>query len=230
MWTDVQRDLVEILSSRLFPSLASDPGYIAMLRNAGLTSIPDIKAFYNAQKNWAIRIAMEDPPNLRSSIKELPPALKSQLKVAAQMCVTLMFRDKDLNDAMRSGALRELRAKATVLKGKEYHYLYRLWDSEKQNVMRHWWFSEHLLELAQAKAAITKKPVHEWLRDRLAISLNFSKCDEISRLKLGPSTALPAIEVWGNPMPCDLEDKNSGTLYGHKTQYYLPFLPPDRIQ
>ena len=40
MWADVQRDLAEILSSRLFPILATDPGY-RVLRNAGLASIPE---------------------------------------------------------------------------------------------------------------------------------------------------------------------------------------------
>jgi hypothetical protein len=39
MWADVQRDLAQILSGRLFPVLATDPGYRVMLRNAGLASI-----------------------------------------------------------------------------------------------------------------------------------------------------------------------------------------------
>lgn len=66
MWADVQRDLAQILSSRLFPILATDPGYRVMLRNAGLASIPERTDgkidpdFAQAQSGWRSSVPMKN--------------------------------------------------------------------------------------------------------------------------------------------------------------------------
>jgi hypothetical protein len=82
MWADVQRDLSEILSSRLFPALASDPGYRVILRNAGLTSIPDYKdgkidpGFAQVRNNWRQQSQsrlQSTSINIRSSTESLRP-------------------------------------------------------------------------------------------------------------------------------------------------------------
>lgn len=247
MWADVQRDLAEILSNRLFPALASDPGYRVMLRNAGLTSIPDYKdgkvdpGFANAQRNWGKSVPITTPINIRSSTESLPPAIHSRLETAARLCAQLFILE--LNTL---GALRERRSKAVVIEGQMT--LYRIWDSTMDNRIRHWWFSEHLLNLAAAQSAIARQSVRDWLRDRLAVSFNFGACDQISKLTLAGRAALPAIEAWGLPMPQrsritrdaggktigtadkDYWDKLGETFQGQKTQYFLPFVPPDRVQ
>jgi hypothetical protein len=244
MWADVQNELTEILSSRLFPVLASDPGYRVMLRNAGLTSIPDYKGgrvdpeFDTAQRNWGSSMPMKTPMNIRSPTEVLPPAVRLRLETAARMCAQLIVMKVDAD-----GSLRERRAKAVILEGPTT--LFRLWDSGKDNRTRHWWFSEHLLNLAEAQR---EQSPRDWLRDRLAVSFNFSKCDRISELTLGVRTGIPAVEAWGLPMPqyspnasdarsndnreaCqDHSDKAGAIFQGQKTQYFLPFVPPDRIK
>ncbi|MFZ0705176.1 MAG: hypothetical protein WAM71_06200 [Candidatus Korobacteraceae bacterium] len=247
MWADVERDMADILSSRLFPTLSTDPGYRVMLRNAGLTSIPDGKdnkvnpAFDQAQKAWRNSIPMQSPLKLHSSIQNLPQDTKLKLKTAAQMCSQLLLREVEAQNS-----LRERRAKAVVLEGSLN--LYRVWDSTMDNRTRHWWFSEHLLNYAVRESKATGQSTHDWLRDRLAVSLNFGKCDRLSNLVLGPAAALPAIEAWGLPMPQrssitrdargntvgeltpDYWQKIAASFQGEKTQYFLPFIPPDRIK
>ena len=245
MWADVKRDLADILSSRLFPVLSTDPGYRVLLRNAGLVSIPDDggkfdKPFLRAQADWRNSIPMRSPLKLHSSIQNLPPATQMRLKTAAQMCAQLLLMDIETQNC-----LRERRAKAVVLEGSQN--LYRVWDSSMENRTRHWWFSEHLLNHAVRESRAARQSTQDWLRDRLAISLNFGNCDRLSRLTLGPAAALPAIEAWGLPMPQrspitrdargntvgeltpDYWQKIALTFQGEKTQYFLPFVPPDRI-
>lgn len=247
MWADVERELSSILSSRLFPALATDPGYCVMLRNAGLFSIPGDKhgkvdpTFAKAQTAWRNSVPMKAPANLHSSIQNLPPAIQARLQTAAKMCAQLMLMDVEMMNC-----LRERRAKAVVLDGPVT--LYRVWDSKSDNRTRHWWFSEHLLNVAVRESKVAKQSPRDWLRDRLAVSLNFGQCDKISKLTLGAAAAIPCIEAWGLPMPQyshvtrdtsgktvgaanqDYWDKLGATFQGEKTQYFLPFVPPDRIQ
>jgi hypothetical protein len=247
MWADVQFDLAQILSGRLFPTLTSDPGYRVLLRNAGLTSIPDSSSgnvdpvFAQAQDDWKLSIAMKTPLDIRSSTASLPPAIKSQLETAARMCAQLFIMDLNALDA-----LRERRAKAVILESPVT--LYRIWDSKMENRTRHWWFSEHLLKLAITESALANQSMQEWLRDRLAVSLNFGACDQLSEMKLFGNAAVPAIEALGLPMPMyspitrdatgvtrgkadkDYWDKLGAMFQGQKTQYFLPFVPPDRIR
>jgi hypothetical protein len=145
------------------------------------------------------------------------------------------------------GAVRQRRAKAVVIEGTTT--IYRIWDSKMDNRTRHWWFSENLLKLAAAQSAKTKQSVREWLRDWLAVSYNFGACDQLSKIVLAGNAAIPGIEAWGLPMPKyrpvtrdpetgrlvhevqkDYWFKLGETFRGQKTQYFLPFVPPDRIK
>ena len=247
MWVDVQRDLAQILSSRLYPILATDPGYRVMLRNAGLASIPERTdgrvdpGFAQAQSGWRSSVPMKTPLKIHSSVQQLPPAVRANLDSAARMCAQLAVMD-----VSALGALRERRAKAIVLDGPVS--LYRMWDSSSDNRTRHWWFSENLFNLASSQSAAANQSTRDWLRDRLAVSFNFGSCDRISTLRFGAGTAVPAVEAWGLPMPQysritrnadgassgeagrDYWDKYDAIFQGEKTQYFLPFVPPDRIQ
>jgi hypothetical protein len=238
MWSDVQNGLASVLSSRLFPVLASDPGYRLMLHNAGLYSMHGdgkteaslyqgnklLPALERAQSDWGKSIPMRNPGlNLRSSTAALPNAQQSRLETAARMCAQLL-----LMNVISSGSLREQRAKAVVLEGPTT--LYRLWDSKEKNQMRNWWFSQHLWNLAVTHSSAAKQSLRDWLRDRLAISFDFGRCDRVSKLVLGQGIALPAIEAWGLPMP-QHGSTNTGPMFqGHKTQYFLPFVPPERVR
>lgn len=251
MWSDVQRELAEILSSRLFPVLQSDPGYLVMLRNAGLTTIPDYQdgqvdaSFSQAQKNWALSIPLRPQLKLHNSVANLPPAIRSQLETAARMCSQLAVMHVE---GLR--ALEERHAEAMVLD--RPLTIYRLWDADDDNRLRNWWFSGHLLHEAQRSSAAVNLTPQEWLRDALAISLNFGKCNRLSSLTIGDRVSLPAVEARGLPMshysrlggrlsPNDPRVDAHGTVTpdywrrlgqtfaGQKTQYFLPFVPPDRI-
>jgi hypothetical protein len=247
MWSDVQRELAEILSSRLFPTLASDPGYRVLLRNAGLHSIPNTSdgkvnsAFAQAQANWGHSIPLKSALKLHCSTEVLTPADRSRLETAAQICAQLLVKDLIAFDA-----LREQRAKAVVLERPTV--IYRVWDAKSDNRTRHWWFSEHLLNLARTQSSLCRQTARDWLRDHLAISLDFGACDHLSKIELTGNAAFPAIEAMGLPKPQrsrvirnargetlgsadkDYWERFGAMFQGQKTQYFLPFVPPDRIR
>jgi hypothetical protein len=228
MWADVERDLALILSTRLFPVLSTDPGYCVMLRNAGLFSIPEgaggrvDPGFAQAQSAWRNSTPMKSSLHLHSSTQNLPPATQDRLRSAAQLCCQLLLMDIETQNS-----LRERRAKAAVLEGSTT--VYRIWDSRKNNRTGHWWFSDHLLNVASRESKAANQSTQDWLRNRLAISYDFSQCDRISKLILGPSAAVPCVEAWGLPMAHQSTVNVGPTFQGEKTQYFLPFIPPDRI-
>jgi hypothetical protein len=107
-----------------------------------------------------------------------------------------------------------------------------------------WWFTAHLLQEALANCRNDRSKAAEWLRDRLAISLDFGSCDRAAAMHLGISSALPAIEAWGLPMPQHTAQalqrhpgiplpayfsKRSQSFQGEMTQYFLPFVPVSRV-
>jgi hypothetical protein len=248
MWIDVQNDLASILSSRLFPALASDPGYRLLLHNAGITSIFNDGAFRQlhnkagiveevrqAQVSWSNLEPMKHPPKDTFANHRRISDLQPRLNAAAQMCAKLMFMNVEA-----SRSLRERRAKALVLEGPLT--LYRIWDSSSDKDRRNWnwWFSEGLWNLAIAKSESVNQPTRDWLRDKLAVSFSFNKFDQVSKMTIRHGQALPAIEAMGLPMPHymrpidreipkDYWEKFGSVFEGGKTQYFLPFASPDTI-
>jgi hypothetical protein len=214
MWNAVQDGLSEILSSRVFPFLAQDPGYVRIFRNAGL------------------------PGKIPTDVASLPPVVKQRLSDSSRMCAQLLTMHVEGRNA-----LRERRAKAVVLEGPET--IYRMW-SQKDSTSRigPWWFTEGVLQLALKEAKGDRTAALGWLRDRMAVSLDWSDCDKVAQIVLHPGNALPAIEALGLPMP--VYSKNApgapgvsmptywaslGTmLQGQKTQYFLPFIPVERVR
>jgi hypothetical protein len=174
---------------------------------------------------------------LPTNLSQAPAAVRQQLNTATRMCAQLLTMDVASKDS-----LRERRAKAVVIEGPAT--LYRLWSSKDRNRVGPWWFTAHLLQEALAQSKNEKGKAAEWLRDRLAISLDFGSCDRVAALNLGMSSALPAIEAWGLPMrqytPKALEkdpglplpeyfSKRPQSFQGEKTQYFLPFVPVRRV-
>jgi hypothetical protein len=170
-------------------------------------------------------------------LSQAPAPVRQQLNIATRMCAQLLRMDVDSKNS-----LRERRAKAVVIEGPAT--LYRLWSSKDSNRIGPWWFSAHLLKEGLYQCKNDRAKATEWLRDRLAISLDFGLCDRIAALNLGISSALPAIEAWGLPMPqytpkalekdpgISLPDyfaKRRQSFHGEKTQYFLPFIPVSRV-
>jgi hypothetical protein len=214
MWSSIEDELLRILSTRVFHTLAGDPGYVEIFRRAGFKG------------------------KLPTDLASAPAAVREKLLTAARMCAQLLRME-----VASQNSLRERRAKAVVLEGPVT--MYRLWSNKnpKQRIGP-WWFTSNLLEQALAETANDQTKAADWLRDRLAISLDFSACDRVAKLNLGFSSALPAIEAWGLPMPQytakaleknpaiplpEYFAKRAQVFQGQKTQYFLPFVPITRV-
>ena len=214
MWNEVQDSFAEILSTQVFPFLANDPGYVRVFRNAGLQG------------------------KLPASVDGLPPAVKKRLSESSRMCAQLLTMHVEGRNA-----LRERRAKAIVLEGRQT--IYRMW-SQKDSRTRigPWWFTDGVLNQALKESKNDKTAAMGWLRDRMAVSLDWSDCDKVAKIEMHPGNAMPAIEALGLPMPVYSKDapgsagvsmpdywaKLGTTLQGEKTQYFLPFIPVERVR
>jgi len=213
MWSSVEDEFVKILCTRVFHTLANDPGYVEIFRRAGFHG------------------------KLPSDLTQAPAAVRQKLGTAARMCAQLLRMD-----VASKNSLRERRAKAVVIEGPAT--LYRLWSNKDGNRIGPWWFTEHLLCEALGQSDNDPAKATLWLRDRLAISLDFGSCDRVAVLNLGMSSAVPAIEAWGLPMPqytakalekdpsiplTEYFAKRRQSFQGEKTQYFLPFVPMSRV-
>ena len=214
MWNLVRDDLSALLSTQVFPCLSGDPGYQRIFRNAGLSG------------------------KIPSDLASLPPLVKQRLADSSRMCAQLLTMDVEGRQA-----LRERRAKAVVLRGRQT--IYRMWSAKDPGSrIGPWWFTEGVLQLAIRESKGANAAALEWLRDRMAVSLDWSDCDRVAMIHLHDGNSLPAIEALGLPMP--VYSKNApglpnvsmpdywarlGTmLQGQKTQYFLPFVPLDRVR
>ena len=208
MWNAVQSGLSEILSKQVFPCLAHDPGYVHILRNAGL------------------------PGKIPAEVSTLPPQVKQRLSESSRMCAQLLTMH-----VQGRHALRERRAKAVVLEGPQT--IYRMWSlKDARSRIGPWRFTEGILQLALKESKGNRTAALGWLRDRMAVSLDWSDCDKVAQLHLHSGNSLPAIEALGLPMPVysktapgsagvsmpDYWAKLGTMLQGEKTQYFLPFI------
>ena len=213
MWSSVEDQLATMLSTRVFHTLAGDPGYVEIFRKAGFKG------------------------ELPTDLTRAPTAVRQRLNTAARMCAQLLRMD-----VASKNSLRERRAKAVVVEGNVI--LYRLWSAKDNNRVGPWWFTANLLHEALTQSDGDRRKAVEWLRDRLAISIDFGACDRVAALTLGFRSALPAIEAWGLPMPQytakalekdpkiplpEYFSKRQRSFQGQKTQYFLPFIPVSRV-
>ena len=174
---------------------------------------------------------------LPTDLAHAPAEVRQRLNIAARMCGQLLRMD-----VASKNSVREQRAKAVVVEGPMT--LYRLWSAKDRNRIGPWWFTSSLLEEALAQSNNDLPKAVDWLRDRLAISLDFGACDRVAALTMGISSALPAIEAWGLPMPQytskalekdpniplpEFFAKRQQLFQGRKSQYFLPFVPISRV-
>lgn len=214
MWGNVEDQLAILLSTQMFPVLLQDSAYIELFRRAGF------------------------PGKIPSDIGLIPPRQKEQLREAARMTAQLVTMHVE-----GGSSLRERRAKAVVLEGPSK--MYRLWNSTRPfSKNGAWWFTQGLFDMALADGKGNRQKTLDWLRNALAVPLDWSKCDKIAQLTLSTGNTLPAVEALGLPMPAYSKDalrndpsiplmdyfaKRREELQGQKTQYFLPFVPPTRI-
>jgi hypothetical protein len=247
MWADVETQLVELLAGQLYPQLLSDPGYRILLFEAGLTGLPGVRTgelvrgqFTVAQNAWYKGKPMQYKVGIPDA-DQLTPEQRSRLREVARLRARLMTMEvKDLECLVEGGAnARLLDAKGSI---------YRVWDSSARNQTRHWWFSEALKNQAIQESKLKGISPGDWIRDALAVSIDFGKCNRLSRISLEELGGVPIIEAKGLPMPQrttvhrDRAGKTVGSAdpdywrrlgqsyAGNQTQYFLPYLPPGLIK
>ncbi|MBC7925464.1 MAG: hypothetical protein H7039_07385 [Bryobacteraceae bacterium] len=212
MWSDVRKEFTDIISTRVFLNLRNDAEYLRFLENAGLKGVVP-------RELTALR------PDMRSSVEQ-----------AARMLAHIVTRQIE-----EENCVRERRAKAIVLEGPVS--IYRVWSQKHNTRHRAWWFSQGVLDGALLSAAGDRNQALEWLRNRLAISLDRNDADRLARITLPYGEALPIIAAWGLPMPqysiaaatqkgTNMRDywaRQGAVFQGEKTQYFLPFIPAQRV-
>jgi len=98
----------------------------------------------------------------------------------------------------RSGGLEEHSCCAKLTSGA---VLYRFWDSrvpERREGV--WWFDQNVINTCKRLGGRSASDRREWLRQNLAVSIDWSKMDRIDTISLGPKSEIPAVEGIGKPM------------------------------
>lgn len=218
MWQHVAKGFEILLSNKLYPSLFECPDYCEFLQLCGITRpFPrDIAAV---------------PVGQRASLAE-------NAKLRANL---LTLELQQLN------ALRQAKASAIELKAPHYRHLYRLWNSKvKSSELRFFWFTEDLLRESHRQAGNRKNDRLEWLRQQMAVAYNWSLCDRIAKLHLGPGDEILAVKAEGLQMrgvtirPEDREvrlpsdywknfDKYAKPLPGGSPQLFLFLVPASHV-
>jgi hypothetical protein len=218
MWQHVAKGFEILLSGKIYPTLFECPDYCELLRLSGMA------------RPFPRDIASV-PANQRNSLAE-------NAKLRANL---LMLELQQL------AALRQTKARGLELKAPEYRHLYRLWNSKvKTSELRFFWFTEDLLRQSHRQAGAKKSDRLEWLRHQMAVAYNWSLCDRIAKLHLGPGDEILAVEAEGLPMrgvtirPGDREvrlptdywknfDKYAKPLPGGAPQLFLYLVPPTHV-
>ena len=162
----------------------------------------------------------------------LLPAVQKRLQEAAEVRARIAVRTLE-----QSGGLEPASTTAKILTGPLT--LYRFWESRSSAYRTGvWWFESALIEQAKRGAKGVDARI-EWLREKLAVSMDWSAMDRIDRLDLTPGVELPAVQGLGRPqrmysanaIPSGrVQGKdywpNLGTqLPGGLRQTVLPFIP-----
>jgi hypothetical protein len=128
-------------------------------------------------------------------IAVVPASQRNSLAENAKLRANLLMLE-----LQQLAALRQTKARALELKAPEYRHLYRLWNSKvKTSELRFFWFTEDLLRESLRQAGGKKSDRLEWLRHQMAVSYNWSLCDRIAKLHLGPGDEILAVEAEGLP-------------------------------
>lgn len=221
MWQHVSKGIEIFLCSKIYPTLFDSPDYCDFLKISGMVRpFPrDIAAVPVGQRN----------------------SLAENAKLRANL---LMLELQQL------ASLRQAKARAIELKPPLYRHLYRLWNSKvKGNELKYFWFTEDILRESHRQAGNNKNDRIEWLRQQMAVPYNWSLCDRMARLRLGPGDEILAVEAEGLPMrgvtirPGDREirlprdpthywknfDKYAKPLPGGAPQLFLFLVPPSHV-
>lgn len=163
----------------------------------------------------------------------IPPALRADFDAAAKINAGLAVAA-----VSKSGGIEETSACAKLLKLPIV--LCRFWDSTAPDYRKSiWWCDKNVVNLAKVHAGNTSAERLQWLREHLAVSLDWSRMDRIDLLRLGKNDELPAIEgvgtrqrmysatalYQGNARSVDYWKNIDRYFPGGVKQIALPFIP-----
>jgi hypothetical protein len=217
MWDQVTVPFARMLSSKLYPSLFGNKDYEEFLGLSGIR------------------------PPYPANASSLTPAQQERLLQNAHLRANLLSLELDGLQALKT-------AKATTVEITGPSPIYRLCNSQVTgSEFRFFWFTEDLLMRSMHEGGTSKKMRLQWLREHLAVSYNWSRCDRLARMRLKKTDALLAVKADGLPMrgveirPTDRSvrlpgdyftnhKKYSTILPGGDPQLFLYLLPKDGIE
>jgi len=129
----------------------------------------------------------------------IPASLRDGFRTAAKIRAQIIVAEIEKSNAIREGS-----AGAKVCQGVT---LYRLWDARsperRQSV---WWFEPTVIECCKRSTPRSTDARKQWLREHLAVPIDWSKLNRIDTVTLSGSNGIPAIVGIGGPMPVYSQD------------------------
>ena len=125
----------------------------------------------------------------------VPPALRKNFGTAAKIRAHIIVAEIE-----KSRALDEDTAGAKLWRGPLT--MYRLWDSDApERRVSVWWFEPNVIDVCKKSTPRSAEVRKNWLREHLAVPLDWSKLNRIDYISLTADDELPAIVGSGKPMP-----------------------------
>lgn len=167
MWAQVEKDLQQLLAAKIYNVLLlHDAVYRSFLMLAGMG------------------------PNFPKD-DQIPPPLRENFAKAAKIRAHIIVAE-----IAGKQALDELTCGAKLVSGEKLTgspEFYRFWNSEDaRGRVGTWWFEPSVMTICkqQAKSVSERR---QWLREHLAVSLDWSKMNRIDIMRLGPSDEAPVV-------------------------------------
>jgi hypothetical protein len=151
----------------------------------------------------------------------VPPALRQNFRTASKIRAYII-----VSEIEKTEALRENSAGAKLCQGPLE--LYRLWDSsapERREGV--WWFEREVIDVCKRSTPRSSEARKQWLREHLAVSLDWSKLDRIDRIFIEADGEVPAIVGLGSPKSVYSPDAIS-TKVSSRTPQPLPIAKASR--
>ena len=124
---------------------------------------------------------------------QIPPHLRENLAKAAKIRAHII-----VSEIAGMNALEEGTCGAKLVVGATEFY--RFWSSkEPARRIAPWWFEQSVMTVCRQQAGKSADDRRQWLREHLAISLDWSKMDRIDVMSLGGADEVPAIVGKGLP-------------------------------
>ena len=124
----------------------------------------------------------------------VPARLQTNFRTAAKIRAHIIVAEIE-----KSNAIQERSAGAKLCRGVT---LYRLWDSTSaERRVGVWWFEPSVIECCKQSTTRSPEVRKQWLREHLAVSIDWSKLNRIDTITLTEENVIPAIVGTGAPMP-----------------------------